>query len=48
MFYEKFRDQEALDTHIASPHFKRFEAHRVAANPDPVASVVVTRWRAIA
>jgi quinol monooxygenase YgiN len=48
MFYEVFANQEALDAHGAMPHFKRFQAHRANANPDPVASSVVTKWRAIA
>lgn len=48
MFYERFVSQEALDAHLAAPHFQRFQAHRAAANPDPVASVIVTRWRTMA
>ena len=48
MFYERFRNQEALDAHLATPHFKSFQAHRTGANPDPVASAVVTRWRTLA
>ena len=48
MFYERFSSQSALDEHLAMPHFKAFLAYRAAANPDPVASIVVTTWRAIA
>lgn len=44
MFYEKFESQAALDAHLA--HFQKFVAYR--AQGDPVASAVVTRWRAIA
>jgi quinol monooxygenase YgiN len=47
MFYEKFRNQTALDTHVASPHFKRFLAYR-EAHGDPVATTVVTRWHPLA
>jgi len=46
MFYEKFRDQGALDAHIASPHFQNFVKSR-EAGPDPVASVNVGTWREI-
>jgi len=45
MFYERFASQEALDAHTATPHFERFKAYRAAAKPDPVGSVVVTKWR---
>jgi quinol monooxygenase YgiN len=48
MFYEKFRTQAALDEHLASPYFKKFVAYREASQPDPVASIVITTWRAIA
>jgi quinol monooxygenase YgiN len=48
MFYERFRSQAALDEHLAMPNFKAFLAYRAAANPDPVASIVITTWRAIA
>src|SRR5579864_5242038 len=46
MFYERFRSQAALDEHFASPHFKQFVAYRESAKPDPVASSVITHWRA--
>jgi quinol monooxygenase YgiN len=48
MFYERFCSQAALDEHLATPHFKAFLAYRAAANPDPVASILITTWRAIA
>ena len=48
MFYERFSSQAALDEHLASPYFKAFVAYRAAEKPDPVASVVITTWRAIA
>ena len=47
MFYEKFKDQTALDLHTSSPHFKKFLSYR-AAKADPVAVANVTRWLAIA
>ena len=43
MFYEKFKNQAALDLHLDTPHFKKFLAYR-EAGADPVATVVVTRW----
>ena len=46
MFYEKFENQAALDSHIVSPHFKQFLSYR-EAHADPVASAVVTRWRVV-
>jgi len=48
MFYERFVNQAALDAHIATAHFQNFVQYRAAAKPDPVAKVVVTRWRQIA
>lgn len=48
MFYERFKSQAALDEHLASPYFRKFVAYREAGNPDPVASIVITTWRAIA
>jgi quinol monooxygenase YgiN len=48
MFYERFVNQAALDAHIAMPYFQNFVQYRAAANPDPVAKVVVTRWQQIA
>ena len=47
MFQECFRGQAALDEHLQTPHFKQFLAFRAANQPDPVASAVVTRWKAI-
>ena len=46
MFYEKFRDQAALDAHIASQHFQGFVKLR-EAGPDPAASMILTKWREI-
>jgi quinol monooxygenase YgiN len=48
MFYERFASQAALDAHLETDHFRKFAQYRAAANPDPVAKVVVTRWRLIA
>jgi len=48
MFYERFSSQAALDEHLATPHFKAFLAYRAAEKPDPVGSIVITTWRAIA
>ena len=48
MFYERFSSQEALDAHVAAPHFQNFGAARTASNPDPVESVTVSKWRAVA
>jgi quinol monooxygenase YgiN len=48
MFYERFKSQADLDAHLASPHFKAFEAYRTSHHPDPVASIAITAWRAIA
>jgi quinol monooxygenase YgiN len=47
MFHECFSGQAALDAHLETPHFKQFLAFRAASQPDPVASAVVTRWKAI-
>ena len=47
MFYEVFKDQDALDAHIAAPYFQEFLAYREAANPDPQSSAVVTRWQLV-
>ena len=47
MFFEKFRDQAALDEHIASPYFQAFVKYRESAKPDPVASVAVHKWRPV-
>ena len=48
MFYERFKSQNDLDQHLATPHFKKFVAFREAASQDPVASIVITTWRSIA
>ena len=47
MFQEVFRDQAALDAHLAMPHFVQFVKFRESAKPDPVQSAVVTRWQSI-
>jgi len=44
MFYEEFKDQEALDAHIAAPHFQKFLKFRESQDPDPQASAIVTKW----
>ena len=44
MFYEKFISQAALDAHLKTPHFQRFQDYR-QKNGDPVATTQVTRWR---
>ena len=44
MFYEAFRDQAALDLHLAEPHFQAFVRWRESQRPDPMAAVTVTRW----
>jgi quinol monooxygenase YgiN len=46
MFYEKFKDQAALDDHLASPHFVNFVRYR-SREADPVARVDVARWSTI-
>lgn len=46
MFYEKFRNQAALDAHLDSPHFRKFVDYR-STGEDPVAAVNVTTWNAI-
>jgi hypothetical protein len=48
MLYDRFGGQAALDPLLAPPYFKAFLAHRVAEHPDPVASMVITSWRAMA
>jgi quinol monooxygenase YgiN len=45
MFYERFINQEALDSHSQSPHLVCFREYRAAANPDPLAKSTVTKWR---
>jgi len=46
MFYEKFESQAALDAHVNSPHFKKFEKYR-GENPDSIVVTNVTKWREI-
>jgi quinol monooxygenase YgiN len=46
LFYEMFRDQDALDSHVNSAHFQHFLAYR-AQGTDPVAVQTVTKWRSI-
>jgi quinol monooxygenase YgiN len=46
LFYEKFKDQAALDAHLATAHFQRFAAFRNQGS-DPVAQVTVTRWKSV-
>ncbi|MBT9332383.1 putative quinol monooxygenase [Paracidobacterium acidisoli] len=46
LFYEKFRDQAALEAHLATSHFQKFAALRAAGN-DPVAVVTVTKWNVV-
>jgi quinol monooxygenase YgiN len=43
LFYEKFKDQAALDAHLATPHFQQFLAYK-AQGQDPVAQTIVNRW----
>jgi quinol monooxygenase YgiN len=47
-FYEAFRDQAALDKHLAEPHFQEFVNWRQSQDPDPMADVTVTRWKPVA
>jgi quinol monooxygenase YgiN len=42
MFCETFASQDALDAHLATPHFQAFAKGR--EQNDPVASVDVTKW----
>jgi quinol monooxygenase YgiN len=46
MFYERFRSQAALDLHLASPHFKIFQAY-LNENANLIAAQTVTTWRSI-
>lgn len=48
MFYERFVDQAALDFHVSTAHFVNFGAARAAAATDPLESVAVSKWRAVA
>ena len=43
LFYESFRDQAAIDAHVASAHFQAFLKARAA--DDPIAKQDVTFWR---
>jgi quinol monooxygenase YgiN len=45
MFFEKFKNQAALDEHVNAPYFKNFLNYR--AKSDPVATTMVTRWRVV-
>jgi quinol monooxygenase YgiN len=45
MFHEGFVGQAALDLHVNSPHFKKFQSYR--AENDPIAVEAVTRWRSV-
>ena len=45
MFYEKFANQAALDSHMATPHLQQFQKYLQANNP--IASQSVTRWRSL-
>lgn len=47
MFYEVFRNQEALDAHIAAPYFQEFLTYRETSVQDPQASALVTRWKPV-
>ena len=44
MFYEKFASQAALDLHLATPHFEKFQSY-LKANGNPIAAQTVTRWQ---
>ena len=44
MFYEKFASQAALDLHLATPYFEKFQSY-LKANGNPIAAQTVTRWR---
>lgn len=46
LFYERFKDEKALDEHVNSPYFQAFVAIR-AEGEDPVASQTITRWSLI-
>jgi quinol monooxygenase YgiN len=46
MFYEKFASQAALDAHLASPHFEKFQSY-LKAKADPIAEQTVTRWQSL-
>jgi quinol monooxygenase YgiN len=46
MFCETFASQDALDAHIASPHFQAFAGYR--EKNDPVASIQISKWTKLA
>jgi quinol monooxygenase YgiN len=46
MFYEKFKNQAALDLHLTSPHFYSFQNH-LKAQGHLIASQTVTKWRSV-
>jgi quinol monooxygenase YgiN len=46
LFYEKFKDQAALDAHLATAHFQKLVAFRNQGS-DPVNRVTVTRWKSV-
>jgi quinol monooxygenase YgiN len=46
MFYEKFASQAALDLHLASPHFEKFQSY-LKEKGNPIAAQTVTRWQSI-
>jgi quinol monooxygenase YgiN len=46
MFYEKFENQGALDMHLKSPHFEKFQAY-LTTKSNPIAAQTVTKWRSI-
>jgi quinol monooxygenase YgiN len=45
LFYEKFANQAALDSHVSSPHFQGFLKQR--EGNDPIANQTVSRWSAL-
>jgi quinol monooxygenase YgiN len=45
MFYEKFASQAAIDHHVSTPHFQRFQSYLQANNP--LAAQSLTKWRGI-
>jgi quinol monooxygenase YgiN len=47
MLYESFRNQAALDEHIAAPHHQAFLRWRESQSTDPVAAAAVTRWESV-
>jgi quinol monooxygenase YgiN len=46
MFYEKFASQAVLDSHLASPHFEKFQSY-LKAKGNPIAEQTVTRWQSL-